>query len=85
MISTIRYSSFKNVGVGNLNPRIIVLGLALLGVTIWFYSRYALLVLATVYASHGVVGKLWSLVKPRHSAARSELDLERKPPSEARS
>ncbi|HWO00912.1 MAG TPA: CDP-diacylglycerol--serine O-phosphatidyltransferase [Blastocatellia bacterium] len=84
MISTLRYSSFKNVGVGNLNPRIIVLGLALLGVTIWFYSRYALLIIATVYASHGVVGKLWSLLKPRH-AERSELELERKPPSEVRS
>ena len=85
MISTIRYSSFKNVGVGNLNPRIIVLGLALLGVTIWFYSRYALLIIATVYASHGVVGKLWSVIKPRHATERPELELESKPPSEVRS
>jgi phosphatidylserine synthase len=82
MISTIRYSSFKNVGVGNRNPRIIVLGLALIGVTVWFYSRYALLIIATVYVAHGVVGKLWSLVKPRRSAPdHSELELDSKPQS----
>ncbi|HYV06637.1 MAG TPA: CDP-diacylglycerol--serine O-phosphatidyltransferase [Blastocatellia bacterium] len=80
MVSTIRYSSFKNVGVGNRNPRIIVLGFALAGVTVWFYSRYALLILATVYASHGVVAKLWSLVKPRRASAdHSELELDGKP------
>lgn len=80
MISTIRYSSFKNVGVGNRNPRIIVLGFALAGVTVWFYSRYALLIMATVYASHGVAAKLWSLVKPRRAAAEhSELELDSKP------
>jgi CDP-diacylglycerol--serine O-phosphatidyltransferase len=82
MISTIRYSSFKNVGVGNRNPRIIVLGLALIGVTVWFYSRYALLIIATVYAAHGVVGKLWSLVKPRRAAPdHPELELDSKPQS----
>lgn len=85
MISTIRYSSFKDVGAGNRNPRILVLGLALFGVTVWFYSRYALLIIATVYASHGVAGKLWSLIKPKHAAELPELELERKPPSEVRS
>ncbi|MEK6303907.1 MAG: CDP-diacylglycerol--serine O-phosphatidyltransferase [Acidobacteriota bacterium] len=80
MVSTIRYSSFKNVGVGNRNPRIIVLGFALAGVTVWFYSRYALLILATVYAAHGVVAKLWSLVKPRRATPEhSELELDGKP------
>ena len=80
MVSTIRYASLKNVGVGNRNPRIIVLGLALFGVSVWFYSRYVLLIIATVYASHGVVGKLWSLVKPRRSTPEhSELELDSKP------
>ena len=79
MISTIRYSSFKDVGAGNRNPRILVLGLALFGVTVWFYSRYTLLIIATVYAAHGVVGKLWSLVKPRRAAPEhTELELESK-------
>src|SRR5437867_187992 len=55
MISTLRYSSFKNLGVGNRNPRILIIGLALFVTLIWFYSRWVLLILATVYASHGVI------------------------------
>jgi hypothetical protein len=45
-----------------------------------------LLIISTIYASHGVVGKLWSLVKPRRAGAeRAELGLETKPSAEARS
>lgn len=85
MISTLRYSSFKNLGVGNRNPRILIIGLALVVTLIWFYSRWVLLIISTAYASHGVVVKLWSLLKPRHPAERPELELENKPPSEVRS
>lgn len=77
MVSTLRYSSFKNVGVGNRNPRIIVLAIALVVLAIWFQSRWALLVISTIYVAHGVIGKLWSLVKPRRAAA--ELEFDRKP------
>lgn len=84
MISTLRYSSFKNVGVGNRNPRILIIALALVVTLTWFYSRWFLLVLAISYASLGVVAKLWSLVKPRHSVERSEIELEKKPHPEAR-
>lgn len=77
MVSTLRYSSFKNVGVGNRNPRIIVLAIALVGLSIWFYSRWALLIVSTIYVAHGIIGKLWSLAKPRRAAA--ELELDRKP------
>src|SRR6266481_1805703 len=69
MISTLRYSSFKNLGVGNRNPRILIIGLALFGTLTWFYSRYVLLILATVYASHGVIAKAWSLLRPRRAPA----------------
>src|ERR1044071_1128410 len=77
MVSTLRYSSFKNVGVGNRNPRIIVLAIALVVLAIWFQSRWALLIISTIYVAHGIIGKLWSLLKPRRAAA--ELELDRKP------
>lgn len=86
MISTLRYSSFKNLGVGNRNPRILIIGLALVVILIWFYSRWFLLIIATIYSSHGAVAKLWSLMKARRAADRRELELEPKPPpSEVRS
>jgi CDP-diacylglycerol--serine O-phosphatidyltransferase len=80
MISTLRYASFKNAGAGNRNPRILIIGLALVVMLIWFYSRYFLLAIATAYASHGVIMKVWSLIKPRRAEAEhAELDLEAKP------
>lgn len=79
MISTLRYSSFKNVGVGNRNPRILVIGLALVVMLIWFYSRWFLLIIAIIYSSHGVVAKLWSLAKPRRAEAEhSGLELDKR-------
>jgi CDP-diacylglycerol--serine O-phosphatidyltransferase len=79
MISTLRYSSFKNVGVGNRNPRILIIGIALVVTLVWFYSRYVLLIIATIYASHGVLLKLWSLVKPRRAEVeKGELELDTK-------
>ena len=79
MVSTIRYSSFKNVGVGRGSPRFLIIALALIGLAIWFYSQWALLILSTLYVSHGIVGKLWSLIKPRRAnAPSSDIELDRK-------
>jgi CDP-diacylglycerol--serine O-phosphatidyltransferase len=79
MVSTIRYSSFKNVGVGRGSPRILIIVPALIGLAIWFYSQWTLLILSTLYVSHGIVGKLWSLIKPRRTIApASEIELDRK-------
>ena len=55
----------------------ILLAIALVVLAIWFQSRWALLIISTIYVAHGIVGKLWSLVKPRRAAA--ELELDRKP------
>jgi len=79
MVSTLRYSSFKNVGTQNTNPRVMILALALVGLLIWFYSRPTLLIVSTIYVAHGIFGKLWSLVRVRRSSAPSEMELERKP------
>ena len=79
MVSTIRYSSFKNVGVGRGSPRFLIIALALIGLAIWFYSQWTLLILSTLYVSHGIVGKLWSLIKPRRAnASTSEIELDHK-------
>lgn len=86
MISTLRYSSLKNVGVGNRNPRILIIGLAMVVILIWFYSQWALLIISTVYVSHGVLAKLWSLLKPRRAAeGHPEIELDTKPSPEIRS
>lgn len=79
MISTLRYSSLKNIGVGNRNPRILIIGLALVVILIWFYSQWVLLIISTVYVSHGVLAKLWSLVKPRR-AGDGHAEIDTKPP-----
>ena len=85
MISTLRYSSLKNIGVGNRNPRILIIGLALVVTLIWFYSRWFLLIISTIYVSHGLLAKLWSLVKPRRAGAgQPEIELDKKPTPEVR-
>jgi CDP-diacylglycerol---serine O-phosphatidyltransferase len=79
MVSTLRYSSFKNVGTQNTNPRVLILALALAGLLIWFKSGPTLLIVSTLYVAYGIVGKLWSLARVRRHATPSELELERKP------
>lgn len=81
MISTLRYPSFKNVGVGKRNPRILIIAIALVVTLIWFYSRWVLLMLASAYALNGIVVKLWSLVRPRH-LDRPEMAIESRPDAE---
>lgn len=78
MVSTIRYSSFKHAGARNHHPRVLILALALLLLLIWFQSQWTLLIMATIYVSHGLVAKVWSALKPRRpeiseSAERSML------------
>jgi phosphatidylserine synthase len=60
MVSTIRYSSMKTAG-GGRKGFFLVLLIAAMGMTVWFYSQYALLVLAAVYVSHGVI---WWILRP---------------------
>ncbi len=81
MVSTLRYSSFKGVGTRNYHPVILILGMALVFLAIWFYSQWTLLIITTAYVSHGMLGKLWSLVKHRRAAIpdQPELELDSKP------
>jgi CDP-diacylglycerol--serine O-phosphatidyltransferase len=54
MISTLRYSSMKTAGTGRKGLFLVLL-LAALAMFVWFYSQYALLALAAIYVSHGLI------------------------------
>ena len=63
MVSTIRYTSFKAVETQKSSPRLIIAGLAALGMCIWLYSRYAMLAIAGLYVLHGLLWRAWGLVR----------------------
>jgi len=74
MVSTIRYTSFKNAGTGRRSFYVILL-IAALGMSIWLYSRYALLIVSGTYVAHGVIWYLATLLRSRPqtaAAAQSE-------------
>jgi CDP-diacylglycerol---serine O-phosphatidyltransferase len=67
MVSTIRYTSFKNVGTGRKNLYLILI-LGIFGMLVWLYSHYVLLFLAFAYVSHGVIWYLMNLLSPTRRA-----------------
>jgi CDP-diacylglycerol--serine O-phosphatidyltransferase len=64
MVSTIRYSSFKSVGMGRRNFYLVLL-IAGIGMLIWLYSQYMLLILSGLYVSHGIIWHVAGLLRPR--------------------
>ncbi|HXF43313.1 MAG TPA: CDP-alcohol phosphatidyltransferase family protein [Pyrinomonadaceae bacterium] len=54
MVSTIRYSSFKDLSLGKRNLYLVLM-VAAIGMLIWLYSRYVLILLASLYVAHGFV------------------------------
>jgi CDP-diacylglycerol--serine O-phosphatidyltransferase len=76
MVSTLRYTSFKRIGPRSNKPFVTLPLLSLLVAGIWFYSEWVLLVMATIYASHGPLMKVWNLLprsrrQPGAETARS--------------
>jgi len=67
MVSTLRYSSFKSVGAGRRGTRVMILTAATGIMLIYLYSRYALLALVTSYILHGILLKVWSILRLRPS------------------
>ncbi len=59
MVTTIRYKSMKAAGKGR-QAFFLVLLLAAVAMLIWFYSQYALLALAVIYVSHGLI---WWIIR----------------------
>ncbi len=62
MVSTVRYTSFKNIGLKSNKPFITIPLLSLIVAGILFYSHWVLLLLASVYVSHGPLMKVWCLI-----------------------
>lgn len=54
MVSTIRYKSFKTAASGR-NSLYLILLIAAVGMLIWLYSDYVLLIIALSYVSHGLI------------------------------
>jgi CDP-diacylglycerol--serine O-phosphatidyltransferase len=68
MVSTIRYTSMKTAGSGR-QAFFLALLIAAVGMFVWFYSQYALLVIAGTYVAHGVVWWLVRSLTPRSKPA----------------
>ncbi|HBE83143.1 MAG TPA: hypothetical protein DDW24_10230, partial [Blastocatellia bacterium] len=62
MVSTLRYTSFKSAGAGRRNLYL-VLVIAAVGMLIWLYSEYVLLILSAAYVSHGIVWHILTLFR----------------------
>ena len=74
MVSTLKYTSFKTVGTGKTNIYIVLLIVAL-GMAIWLYSQYALLILSALYVSHGVIWYILSFLSPRRKEKPVETQI----------
>ena len=67
MVSTVKYSSMKTVGVGRRNLYL-VLVIAAVGMLVFLYSKYMLLILSGGYVAHGIIWYLFNFVRPRPGA-----------------
>lgn len=67
MVSTIKYMSFKDFGLGRQKLYLIMLTAAF-GMLLWLYSQYLLLFLTIIYVSHGLVFYLLSLLSYKRNA-----------------
>jgi len=74
MVSTLRFSSFKTVGTKRRGMRTIILALAL-GMLIFLYSRYVLLVIVVAYILNGLLGRLFALFRRRGEPAETAVQL----------
>ncbi|MFL6466809.1 MAG: CDP-alcohol phosphatidyltransferase family protein [Pyrinomonadaceae bacterium] len=74
MVSTIKYSSMKTVGVGRRNLYL-VLVIAAVGMLMFLYSKYMLLILSGAYVAHGIIWYLVSFARPRKRHQPSEAQV----------
>jgi CDP-diacylglycerol--serine O-phosphatidyltransferase len=71
MVSTLRYSSMKTVGTGRRNLYL-VLVIAAIGMLMWLYSRYVLLILSVGYVSHGIIWYLLTSLRSQRNPAEPQ-------------
>jgi CDP-diacylglycerol--serine O-phosphatidyltransferase len=75
MISTVRYSSFKEFDVKKARPSLALFTTAMLIALVISYSEEMLLALATIYVSSGLIGNLVHTVRrflPQNASASTE-------------
>ena len=73
MVSTLRFTSFKSVGTGRRNARLVIAMIALTGL-IYLYSHWVLLVLVIGYVVHGLLSRgLTSLGRRSPEKQSSEM------------
>ena len=65
MVSTVRYTSFKTVGIGSRSTRLAVLAIAAAGMLVWLYSRYVLVSMVGGYILYGLFTRLAGLFRHR--------------------
>lgn len=75
MVSTVKYSSFKKVGTGKLNLYLVLI-IGAVGMLLWLYSQYMLLIITVAYVSHGIFWFLGSLLNPRRKSKPTESTAE---------
>src|SRR5882762_584052 len=70
MVSTLRFSSFKTVGTRSRGMRTIILAVAV-GMLIFLYSRYVLLIIVMGYILHGLLARVLGMFRRRVEPAES--------------
>jgi CDP-diacylglycerol--serine O-phosphatidyltransferase len=65
MVSTLRYSSFKSLGTRRRSTRVVILLVASVGMLVWLYSRYVLLILVAGYVLHGLLSRIGAVFRRR--------------------
>lgn len=71
MVSTLRYSSGKTMALGRRNLYL-VLVIAAVGMLMWLYSNYVLLILSVGYVSHGILWYVFSHLRSRPAKVDAE-------------
>ena len=75
MVSTLRYSSFKDAKFGR-RSLYVVLVIAAMGMLMWLYSEYLLLILSATFVAHGVIWYLFRTIIPRKGTQPEHFEVE---------
>ncbi len=70
MVSTLRFTSFKSVGTGRRNARLVIAMIALVGL-IYLYSQWVLLLLVIAYVVHGLLSRGFTSLRGRSAEKQS--------------
>jgi CDP-diacylglycerol--serine O-phosphatidyltransferase len=63
MVSTIRHTSFKTIGPRQRNPMRLIVLIAMGVTAVWLWSQETLLIMATIYVLHGLIGKILGIFR----------------------